>query len=125
MQSALERHNGQRLESFSPEVKLINKLTANNCGLSYEVTNFEIYCFDLKDIDSTTIRVERIGPAEWVTFKTRYFHRSICSLNSRTNELNFASETGGFSLDGPEVANSFSRAFSRAVSLCGGKSSTF
>jgi hypothetical protein len=32
---AQEQHNGQRLEYFSPEVKIIAKLTAKDCELKY------------------------------------------------------------------------------------------
>jgi hypothetical protein len=81
---AQEQHNGQRLEYFSPEVKIIAKLTAKDCELKYEITNFEIYYFDLKDIDTKTIKLETIGSSEWVTFKTRNFHRSIRSVNNGT-----------------------------------------
>jgi hypothetical protein len=125
MQTALEQHNGQRLEKFSPEVKVIAKLTAQDCQLKYEISNFEIYYFDLNDIDTKTIKLEHIGSSDWVTFSTRDFHRSIRSVNSGTKELNFTSEKGGFALDGPDIAKSFSHALSRAVSLCGGRPSTF
>jgi hypothetical protein len=125
MQNALGLHNGQRLEHFSPEVKIIAKLTAKDCELKYEITNFEIYYFDVKDIDTKAIKLETIGSSEWVTFNTRNFHRSIRSVNRRTKKINFTSEKGGFSLDSPEIASSFSRTLSRAVSLCGVKLSIF
>jgi hypothetical protein len=127
MQNALVRHEGQRLDStLSKEVKLINKLTADHCKLTYEVSNFDIVHYDLADIDTTTIKIEKIGQASWVTFKTRDFHHSIHYEHPQDkDEWVYETESGGFSLDSEDVARSFSKALTRAATMCGGKPSTF
>jgi hypothetical protein len=127
MQNALIQHNGQRLESaLSKEVKLINKLTADHCGLRYEVSNFDVVRYDLTNIDSKTIKTEKIGKANWMTFKTRDFHQSVHYEHPlEKDHWTYDSESGGFSLDSDEVAASFSKTLARAVDLCGGKPSTF
>ncbi|HEV3374809.1 MAG TPA: hypothetical protein VG051_03840 [Candidatus Acidoferrum sp.] len=127
MQNALKQHNGQRLDStLSKEVKLINRLTANHCGLRYELSNFDISQYDLTDIDTKTIKIEKIGGAIWVTFKTRDFHHSVHYEHPLDKDhWAYDSESGGFSLDSEEVAASFAKALARAVDLCGGKPSTF
>jgi hypothetical protein len=127
MQNALEHHNGQRLDSALPkEVKLINKLTADHCKLTYELSNFDVAHYDLADVDTQTVKIEKIGQASWVTFKTRDFHHSIRYEHPQDKEQwVYDTESGGFSLDSAEVATSFQKALTRAVNLCGGKPSTF
>jgi hypothetical protein len=127
MQNALKQHNGQRLDSrLSKEVKLINNLTADHCGLRYELSNFDISRYDLTDIDTNTIKIEKIGGAIWVTFKTRNFHHSVHYEHPLDKDhWAYDSDSGGFSLDSEEVGASFSKALTRAVVLCGGKPSTF
>ena len=127
MQNALARHNGQRLDSkLSKEVKLVNKLTAEQCQFTYELSNFEIVRYDVTDIDTKTIKTEKIGEASWVTFKTRDFHHSVRYEHPQDKDkLVYDSESGGFSLDSEEVAAAFAKALARAVALCGGKPSTF
>jgi hypothetical protein len=127
MANALARHNGQRLDStISKEVKLINKLTADHCQLTYELSNFDVSIYDLTDIDTKSIKIEKIGQASWVTFKTRDFHHSLRYEHPLDKDhFAYSSESGGFSLDSEEVAASFSKALARAVDLCGGKPSTF
>ena len=127
MQNALARHNGQRLDStLSKDVKLVNKLAADQCHLTYEVSNYEVIRYDATDIDTKTIKIEKIGEASWVTFKTRDFHHSVRYEHPLDKDKwVYDSETGGFSLDSEEVAASFAKALTRAVTLCGGKPSTF
>jgi hypothetical protein len=59
MQNTPKQHNGQRLENFGLEVKIIAKLTAQNCELKHEVTDFEIYYFDLKDVNTNAFKLEQ------------------------------------------------------------------
>jgi hypothetical protein len=128
MQNALKEHNGARL---SPPIKdVVDKHTvvADHCKLTYELTNFDTVQFDLADIDTKTIKVEKIGDIPWVTFKTRDFHHSVHYTSPADNgnpAIDYTAENGGFSLDGQDVATSFAKALARAANLCGSRGSTF
>ena len=126
MQNALAQHNGQHVDStIAREVKILARLTAENCKLTYELSKADTVQYDLADIDPKTIKTEKIGELPWVTFKTRDFHKSVHYTSPGEPKIDYMSETGGFSLDSPEVAASFSKALTRAVNLCGGKPSTY
>jgi hypothetical protein len=127
MQRALAEHNGQRIDNtISSEVKIIAKLTADHCKLSYELSDYDVVGFDLADIDPNSIKTEKIGNAVWATFKNRDYHHSTHYTHPKDpTGFKYDGDTGGFSLDSQEVATSFSKALSRAVRLCGGKPSTF
>jgi len=73
MHRSLASHNGQRIQQppLSPEVKLVNRLTADHCKLTYEVSQFDVVQFDLSDIDTKTVTVEKISNTWWAVFKTR------------------------------------------------------
>jgi hypothetical protein len=126
MRNALSEHNGQRLdEAYAKDVILINKLSSDRCNLTYEASSNESVQYDLSDINPKTIAVKPIGKAVWVTFDARDFHKSVHYRHPSDASLDYDSESGGFSLDSPDIAKSFSQALQRAVELCGGRPSTF
>jgi hypothetical protein len=107
------------------DVKRVENMKLDHCKLYREVTNYEAIEYDLSDIDPNTIKLEQIGAAWWVVFKTRNFNRSIKSIALNDHSINFMSETGGFGLRNKETAEHYSKAFAHAVKLCGGSPSTF
>jgi hypothetical protein len=125
MKQSLATHNGQRLEIHSPDVKVLARLTAGGCKFDYVVTNYESVHYDMADIDPKSIQLEKIGKATWVTFKTTNYHRSIRYMHAADPGADYSDESGGFSLDTEEHAQSFLKALHRVVDLCGGKPSTF
>ena len=125
MANALHEHYGQRIElSTVKDIVVKAKLTADGCKLSYELTSERTIKLDLSDVDSNTIRIEKIGDYSWVTFRMRDYHKSF-HYEDKDPSLTYDQDRGGFSLDSQEVATSFQKAFTRAVMLCGGKPSTF
>ena len=125
MANALHEHYGQRNDlSAVKDIVVKAKLTADDCKLSYELTTIRTIKFDLSDVDSNTIKIEKIGDYSWVTFRMRDYHKSFHYIDSNPTD-SYDQEGGGFSLDSSEVAASFQKAFTRAVTLCGGKPSTF
>ena len=127
MQRSLASHNGQRIQQppLSPEVKLVNRLTADHCKLIYEVSQFDVVQFDLSDIDTKTVTVEKIGNTWWAVFKTRNFNKSVQYKHPKDPGSDYNAENGGFSLDEEQTANSFAKAVTHAAGLCGGRPSSF
>jgi len=127
MQRSLASHNGQRIEQppLPPEVKLVNRLTADHCKLTYDVSQFEVVQYDLSDIDTKTVTVERIGNTWWTVFKTRNFNKSVQYRHPKDHGSDYNAENGGFSLDDEQTANSFAKAVTHAAELCGGRPSSF
>ncbi len=107
------------------DVKRVENLKLDGCKLYREATNYEGTEYDLSDIDINSIKLEKIGNAWWVTFRTRNFNRSIRTVGLMDKTLNYTSDTGGFALNTKDTAEHFSKAFAHAVALCGGKPSTF
>ena len=126
MRQTLAVHNGQRSDTtLASDVKVLARLTANECNLDYVITNFETSHYDLRDIDPNSIKTEKIGDATWVVFRTRNFNRSVRYEHPSDPTLNYTDEGGGFSLDSADHAQSFQKALHHAVELCGGRPSTF
>ena len=127
MQRSLSSHNGQRIVEppLSPEVKLVNRLTADHCKLTYELSQFDVVLIDLSDIDTKTVTVEKIGNTWWAVFKTRNFNKSVQYKHPKDSTLDYTAEKGGFSLDEEQTASSFAKAFTHAAELCGGRPSLF
>ena len=87
----------------------------------HQVSDFERVRYDVDDIDARTIKVEKIGEAGWVPFKMSDFHRSIRYKSHLDTEIvAYDDEKGGISLDSDEVAATFAKALTRAVTLCEG-----
>jgi hypothetical protein len=127
MQRALASHNGQRIQQppLSPEVKLVNRLTADHCKLNYELSQFDVVQFDLGDIDTKTVTVKQIGNTWWAVFKTRNFNKSVQYKHPKDPSLDYNAENGGFSLDDEQIANSFAKAVTHAAEVCGSGPSSF
>lgn len=127
MARSLASHNGQRIQSppLSPEVKLANHLTEDHCKLNYELSQFDVVRLDLGDIDTKTVTVKQIGNTWWTVFGTRDFNKSVRYKHPKDSASDYDAETGGFSLDTEQTANSFARAFTHAAELCGSKPSSF
>jgi hypothetical protein len=127
MQRSLASHNGQRIQEppLSPEVKLVNRLTADHCKLTYEVSQFDVVEFDLSEVDTKTVTVKKIGNTWWTVFKTRNFNKSVRYKHPKDPGADYSAEDGGFSLDEEQTASSFAEAVTHAAELCGGRPSTF
>jgi hypothetical protein len=126
MGQSLAAHNGHRVDdTVAKDVQIVSRLMPHECNLDYVVTNYETVHYDLRDVDPTTIKTEKIGQATWVVFQTRDFHRSVHYTHSSDPKLDYSAENGGFSLDSEEHALSFQKALQHATELCGGKPSTF
>jgi hypothetical protein len=125
MQSALSEHNGIRLQDLSPEVQVIDRLTADHCKFSVETTQFEVVHYDFGDIDTRTIKVQQIGKSWWVVFDTRNFNKSVQYRRPQDPGSDYYANRGGFSLDSQSVADSFAKAVTHAANLCGSGPSTF
>jgi len=127
MQRALASHNGQRIQQppLSPEVKLVNHLTADNCKLTYELSQFDVVQFDLGDIDTKTVTVKQIGNTWWAVFKTRNFNKSVQYRHPKDPSIDYTAENGGFSLDDEQIASSFASALTHAAEACGSGPSSF
>jgi hypothetical protein len=123
MHDVLYTHNGQRLDDVSG-IQMKNDLSATGCQLKYVVNSDETVLFDLHQVDQTTIKIEKIGKAYWVTFNNRNFGQTTQYKHPDAKD-DYTAETGGFSLDDQDHATSFQNALKHAVSLCGGRPSTF
>lgn len=97
----------------------VAKLTADGCTLTYEARRGDITRLNLADIDTGTIKIDpEATDVSVVEFDTRDFNDSI----RRGSEEN---THGFFPLDDSATAQSFQKAFTHAVQLCGGHASTF
>jgi hypothetical protein len=124
MQQSLATHSALYGEPLIADSKILSELKANGCSLDYVVTSSETVHYDLGDIDPKTIKVEpiKVGPIVevfQVTFKMTNYHQSVRYSDNSTGDMGF------FRLDTQENADSFQKALSHAVDLCGGKPSTF
>jgi hypothetical protein len=107
-----------------------SEVRANGCSLDEvitpETTRSGTTHYDLGDIDPRTIKVEPIGNLFAVAFSTTNYHKSIRNtVSTQGHDYNSTSDRGIFLLDTRENAESFGKALSHAVELCGGKPSTF
>lgn len=127
MTRSLASHNGQKIQQppLSPEVKLVNRLTADRCKLTYELSQSDVVRFDLGDIDTKTVTVSQIGNTWWAVFKTRNFNKSVQYTHPKNPSLDYNAENGGFSLDDEQIANSFAKAVTHAAEVCGSRPSSF
>jgi hypothetical protein len=127
MTRSLASHNGQRIQQppLSPEVKLVNRLYADHCQFTYELSQFDVVQFDLGDIDTQTVSVKQIGNTWWAVFKTRDFHKSVRYKHPGDPSSDYDAENGGFSLDEEQTADSFAKALTHAAELCGSGPSSF
>jgi hypothetical protein len=130
MRGALREHDVMQHPSFYKLVgvgpgSVVLRLTADGCKLTYEaIQDHGTMRFDLSDIDTNKIRVEKIAEGTTsVSFNTRNFNKSVQNIYSPDRQ---ESLTGGsFWMDSPEVAQSFAKALTHAAQLCGGRPSTF
>jgi hypothetical protein len=127
MARGLASHNGQRIQQppLSPEVKLVNRLTEDHCKLNYELSQFDVVQLDMGDIDTKTVTVKQIGNTWWAVFNTRHFNKSVRYRHPKDPGSDYDAETGGFSLDTEQTANSFAKALTHGAELCGSKRSPF
>jgi hypothetical protein len=127
LKRSLASHNGQRIQQppLSPEVKLVNRLTADGCKLTYEVSQFDVVQVDLGDIDPRSVGVKQIGNTWWAIFKTCNFNKSVQYKHPKDSGADYNDESGGFSLDEEQTADSFAKAITHAAELCGSRPSSF
>jgi len=126
MQQTLAAHNGLRLQDLSPEYEILAQFTHHGCEAEYLAGRGDWASHvNLSEVDPNSVRIEMIGRAPWVVFKGRNSQHVTTYIDPTGKLPTYDSETGGFSLDSKEYAESFLKALKHAVMLCGGKPSTF